>query len=381
MSTRRRSLRERKAAKYDAESSDEDEEEEGLDPKMKKAKMKLKEMMRDDSEAESDFEKEMMNDEVGQVQNGSDTDDDFVGEGKENKSPPKKRRQSNQILGKGLKIPGVGPKLSGLGAKPHIGGVTQQALAEQNKGLNLSESDSSEDETLVESSTAKSAEKISKPKSNVFQPQQPSLFDEQEEGNGEGEAAASQKLMALANNLELVKSAWVENPDADEKSEPAEDVANKVEKKETKKKGGKKAVSKKKQTVVDQIAKQTALNKEVDISSLLVQGEGAQDENEEEETEDTKEREPLVSKDGVEITVAMPEGLKRKKKKGFDVAAYIKRKIGKARREVRGAHLLLSYQRWQKLLFLCNRNITPKPGGLAATSSTLCVHARSYQTH
>ena len=31
----------------------------------------------------------------------------------------------------------------------------------------------------------------------------------------------------------------------------------------------------------------------------------------------------------------MPEGLKKKKRKGFDVAAYIKRKIGKARREVR----------------------------------------------
>merc|ERR1712192_27577 len=113
---------------------------------------------------------------------------------------------------------------SGVGVKPPTGGV---ALAEQNKGLNLSESDSSEDETLVESSTAKSAEKISKPRSsNIFQPQQPSLFDEQkEEGGGEGEAAASQKLMALANNLELVKSAWVENSDADDKSGPVEGVA------------------------------------------------------------------------------------------------------------------------------------------------------------
>ena len=337
MSTRRRSLRERKAAKYDAESSDEDEEEEGLDPKMKKAKMKLKEMMRDDSDAESDFEKEMLNDEAGHVQNGSDSDDDFVGEEKENKSPPKQKKRAYQILGKGPKVPSAGPKFSGV--KSHNGGVTQQALAEQNKGLNLSESDSSEDETLVESSTAKPAEKMSKPKSNAYQPQQPSLFDEQEEGNVEGEAAASQKLMALANNLELVKSAWVENTDADEYTGPVEEIAKKVKKEETKKKSGKKAVSKKKQTVVDQISKQAALNKEVDISSLLVQGEGAQEENEEDETEDTKEREPLVSKDGVEITVAMPEGLKRKKKKGFDVAAYIKRKIGKARREVR-AHLL-----------------------------------------
>ena len=327
MSTRRRSLRKRKAAKYDDESSEEDQEEEGLDPKMRKAKIKLKEMMREDSDAESDFEKDMLKDEAGQVQIGSDSDDDFVGEGKENKSPPKSNRRSygKQILGKG-------PKLSEV-VKPHLRGVAQQALAEQNNGLNLSESDSSEDETLVENSSAKSVEKASKPRSNIFQPhEQPSLFDEEEEG---GEAAASQKLMALATNLESVKSAWVENPDA-EKSEPVEGVATKVEKEKARKKSGKKAANKKKQTVVDQVVKHAALDQEVDISNLLVQGEGAQDENdEEEEGEETKEKEPLVSKDGVEITVAMPEGLKRKKKKGFDVAAYIKRKIGKARREVR----------------------------------------------
>ena len=85
MSTRRRSLRERKTAKYDDESTDEDDEEgEGLDPKMKNAKMKLKEMMQEDSDAESDFEKDLLKVEAGQVQMGSDTDDDFVGEEKEN---------------------------------------------------------------------------------------------------------------------------------------------------------------------------------------------------------------------------------------------------------------------------------------------------------
>ena len=333
MSTRRRSLRERKATKYDAESSDEDEEEEGSDPKMRNAKIKLKEMMREDSDAESDFEKDLLNDEAGHAQIGSDTDDDFVGEEKENKSPPKRMRRS---CGKGLQVLTARPK-SPERVKLHLGGVTdtQQALTEQNKGLNLSESDSSEDETLVENLTAKSAEKLSYPKSTIFQSQQPSLFNEEEGANDEGEDAASQKLMALAANLRSFKSAWVENPDA-VKSEAVEQVAKKVEKEEFIKKSGKKASNKNKPHAVDQLVQQTSLDQKVDISNLLVQGEGTNDEKgeEEEDAEETEEREPLVSKDGVEITVAMPEGLKRKKKKGFDVAAYIKRKIGKARREV-----------------------------------------------
>ena len=141
--------------------------------------------------------------------------------------------------------------------------------------------------------------------------------------------------MALAANLRSFKSAWVENPDA-VKSEAVEQVAKKVEKEEFIKKSGKKASNKNKPHAVDQLVQQTSLDQKVDISNLLVQGEGTNDEKgeEEEDAEETEEREPLVSKDGVEITVAMPEGLKRKKKKGFDVAAYIKRKIGKARREV-----------------------------------------------
>ena len=330
MSTRRRSLREHKGAKYDEESSDEDEEEgRGLDPKMKKSKKKPKEIMMDDVDAESDFEKEMLYEETRAGQTGSQSDDDFVGEEKENKGPPQRKKRSlgNQTLGKGSQIPGDSSKIGG-GIKHQLGGVPQQRLASQNKGLNLSESDSSEDETLVENSTIKSAEKKAlNPRGNIL-PLQPSLFDDQEEGNVEEEAAASQKLMALACNLELVRSAWVENPDA-QKSGTVEDISNKVEKK----KGGKRTVNKKKRNIVDQVANQAPLDEKIDISSLLFQG-GEVGNDDEEETGETEERKSVVPKDGVEITVAVPEGLKRKKKKGFDVAAYIKRKIGKARREV-----------------------------------------------
>ena len=329
MSTRRRSLREHKGAKYDEESSDEDEEGRGLDPKMKKSKKKPKEIMMDDVDAESDFEKEMLYEETRAGQTGSQSDDDFVGEEKENKGPPrrKKRSHGNQTSGKGSQIPGDTSKIGG-GIKHQLGGVPQQRLAGQNKGLNLSESDSSEDETLVENSTIKSAEKKAlNPKGNIL-PLQPSLFDDQEEGNVEEEAAASQKLMALACNLELVRSAWVENPDA-QKSGTVEDISNKVEKK----KGGKRTVNKKKRNIVDQVANQAPLDEKIDISSLLFQG-GEVGNDDEEETGETEERKSVVPKDGVEITVAVPEGLKRMKKKGFDVAAYIKRKIGKARREV-----------------------------------------------
>jgi len=44
---------------------------------------------------------------------------------------------------------------------------------------------------------------------------------------------------------------------------------------------------------------------------------------------------PAVPKEGVEITIAVPEHLrKKKKKKGFDVAAFLKREIARARREL-----------------------------------------------
>ena len=317
-------MRERKAAKYEAESTDEDEEE---DPKMKKAKKKLEEMMRDDSDAESDFEKEMSkNREEEESASGSDDDDDFVGEGKENKTPPSSKKKLN-----------VKRKQDGLSKIPKaksVDVVKHQTLVEQNKGLNLSESDSSEDETLIESSSKRSAEKASKTKSNVVQPQ-PSLFEDHDEGDGEGDTAISQKLMALASNLDSEKSVWVEKAKI-EKSEPhEEEVANLKDKRGAKRKAVKKGKGKK-ETIVTQVAKQENAEQLDDISNLLVQGEGAPDEGEEEDGgEADEEKEPLVSKDGVEITVAMPEGLKKKKRKGFDVAAYIKRKIGKARREVR----------------------------------------------
>ena len=62
MSSKRRSTRERTVpSKYFKESSSEDE---GDDDKTKAAKLKLKEMMNDDSDQESDFEKEIQDKQI-----------------------------------------------------------------------------------------------------------------------------------------------------------------------------------------------------------------------------------------------------------------------------------------------------------------------------
>ena len=144
------------------------------------------------------------------------------------------------------------------------------------------------------------------------------------------------------------------------------------EKRGAKRKAVKKGKSKK-ETIVTQVAKQENAEHLDDISNLLVQGEGAPDEGEEEGGgEADEEKEPLVSKDGVEITVAMPEGLKKKKRKGFDVAAYIKRKIGKARREVR----IIIYDPISRY-----NNSKSESGGSSAASGALRVHVSSSQTY
>ncbi len=85
-----------------------------------------------------------------------------------------------------------------------------------------------------------------------------------------------------------------------------------------------------------------------DVAELLKMGEvdkgdDAETEEEEEEEEEEKEmaiktEEPSVSTSGVEVTVRAPDNQQsQKKRKSFDVEAYVKRQIGKARRETQAA--------------------------------------------
>ena len=69
------------------------------------------------------------------------------------------------------------------------------------------------------------------------------------------------------------------------------------------------------------------------ISKLLAQGEGVQA-HENLSSDEEPLREPVVAMDGVEITVPVPEHLRKKKKKGFDVEAYLKREMAREVREL-----------------------------------------------
>ena len=278
MATKRRGLREKKPTKYSVESSD--DEEENDDPKIKKAKLKLKEMMMADSDAESDFEKEM---EKEKKVVSEESDVDSMDE-KENLVPKK------SVL-------------------------TKPAPAGGGGGLDLSESDSSDDESPR---VAQVADQLPRALGRV------SYFgdDGEQEEEEEGEEA-SRRLLALAGNLEAMKGVWQEKPEGKEPKAKAK---------------AKKLTKKSRKPFRTRIASECLPEEEnpkMDISSLLVQGEGAvEGEEGEEAMEEEEEREPVIPQEGVEVTLALPENMRRKKKKGFDVAAYLRRRLGRVRREV-----------------------------------------------
>ena len=290
MTTKRRSLREKKVAKYSVESSD--DEEENDDPKLKKAKMKLKEMMMADSDAESDFEKEMEKDtKIVSEESDADSMDE-----KENQVPKKTALTRPK--------PGGAGGVAGAGAGGGGGGA--------GGGLDLSESDSSDGESPR---VAQVAAQLPRALGKV------SYFgDDGEEEEGE---EASRRLLALAGNLESMKNTWQEKSEG---KDPKDPKARKVTKK----------ARKPFRARIESECLPEEENPKMDISSLLVQGEAAVEgeEMEEEEAVEEEEREPVVSKEGVEVTVALPENMRRKKKKGFDMAAYMRRRLGRVRREV-----------------------------------------------
>jgi len=256
MAVNRRSVRAKGPTNYSVESSDDDDDD---DPKTKVAKMKLKEMMRDDSDAESDFEQELLKEEAASAAKEPE-DDESSGEEVDLKDS------------------------SFLGKRSHSTQV-----------LNLSESESSGEESAPRPSKAKKNQKNPPLRSSYFSNATVEMVVSEDDD-------ASQRLVALAGNLEATKDVW-------------------------KDKGG---------DLKD--AQKTSGNLEssfdLEISTLLAQGEGdSVDDVEEEEQAEIKAESEMVN--GVEVTIAMPDNQRRKKqKKGFDVAAFIKREVNKSRREL-----------------------------------------------
>ena len=261
MATKRRSVRERKLPQnYFKDSSS---EEEGEDDNVKAAKQKLKQMINEDSDAESDFEKEIekMESSDESVESGDDAD---------NITGAVKKKDKNSFC--------------------------------------LSESDSSDDEAQHEK--MKSKQNI-----NIFLRQE--SFNLEEDGLEEG----SQKLLALAGNLNRINDVWKESSSTSTK------------KKEVPKKGKEK---KRKSAEVFETVKKPKREKEIpsldSISKLLAQGEGVDEHAN--FTSDEEMKEPILPKNGVEITVPVPEHMRKRKKKEFDMAAYIKRELARGEREL-----------------------------------------------
>ena len=290
MATKRRSGRLTKPAKY---SSVDSSEEEGEEEEVKRAKMKLKEMVQADSDGESDFEREMVEEERA----GGKEYDDGESSGEDEKKTARKSRMPASKL--------FGANRSGSGGE-----------------LNLSESDSSEDEKEepVRGRKTVSEHLVSQapPNSAKF-----SVFGDMSEEENEEEA--NKKLVALAGSLEAGREAWREKPMAD--------ITNKE------RKTGTRSARKSKKPFRAELLSEclpSEVGGELNISSLLAQGEGVvgQGDSQEEQQEEQVRTEPITSKDGVQIAIAMPDNVKRKKKKGFDMVGYIRRKLGRARREV-----------------------------------------------
>jgi len=286
MASKRRSTRLRKVpVKYFKEDSSEDEE----DAKYKDAKLKLKQMINDDSDAESDFEAEL----IKSVEKYNSDNDDV---GEENKM------KDIEIL-------------------REISDTVDNSLC-------LSESDSSDDDRMelgVKTGVSREENIITTEEIATFPN---SLFPGY---NEENEEESSKKLLELAGNLERMKDVWNKDELYDDSHEEKENIKNDLNilpsKKSTRKSArNSSALTPSKDLNLDNIAKLLAAGEGVSNTREL--GDASDDDS------DTKPCEPIFPTEGVEITVQLPKHLKKKKRKGFDVAAFLKRKLSRARREL-----------------------------------------------
>ena len=249
---------------------EESSEDEGDDEKTKDAKQKLKQLMNEDSEVESDYEKEIDN----QVEEMSESDESGDEEG----------------------LTSIKDTLGDEGVK----------------SFRLSESESSEDDE-----GEKGKEKNKQVSGNIF------LRGESHNLENEGEDESSQRLLAIVGGLSQANEVWKETT----RTPPVKE----------KKKGKGKASNKRKSLEIFETVKKPKKENEAastdSISKLLAQGEGVQ-EHENPSSDEEPLPEPVIAKGGVEITVPVPGHLRKKKKKGFDVEAYLKREMAREVREL-----------------------------------------------
>jgi len=277
MATKRRSTRNRNVpSKYFKESSSEDDEAD--DDQTKAAKQKLKQMVNEDSEAESDFEVEKDAAEESDDQEEEDEEDE---EGMEEDDEVKKQLSMN-------------------------------ISSSESKSFCLSESDSSDDEA---GESPPNSSKMVNAIDNIFLRQ---TQDDSEKDNLE----SSQKLMALAGNLEKINEVWQETSEGEDKK-----ITPKKEKGKSKKR--------KSLDTFETVKKPRNIDNgdgaSDSIGKLLERGEGVKDEGPLSSDEDVKE--PVLPSNGVEITVPVPEHMRRRKKKSFDLEAHLKRLLSKEQRE------------------------------------------------
>ena len=172
------------------------------------------------------------------------------------------------------------------------------------KSLSLSESSSSEDESSTPPKASESKPKLTKLSSSKKSKSKPNttVLEPKKESESEEEIDFSSQLVALAQSQVLVKN---EDP---------------------KKPSPKKTPQKSSLLGADSS----------NIAKLLAMGEGVSLSESEEETEEVKEEIKEETKNNV-ISIELPDanGFNRKrKKKGFDMEAYVKRELARAQREL-----------------------------------------------
>lgn len=297
MASKRRTTRERKApVKYFKEDSSDDDDDDNENTKA--AKLKLQQMMNEDSDAESDFETELKSGKAAIVEVESSSESD-----------PGESSIMSMVTTKN------GPQSK---SDKFDGNVVKMTVGGGDKSLCLSESDSSGDEERTEQRVTSKKENISVESVGKF-----TLFGDVEEE----EESSSQKLLALAGNLERMKDVWKEIPNTSNFEKENSKTDNKKRSKKIQ------SASKPSKNTTPHSSNSTNLES---ISKLLAAGEGVTEEQAEgsDDEDDTKPTAPLVPKEGVEITIALPQHLRKKKKKGFDVAAFLKREMSRAKREL-----------------------------------------------
>lgn len=325
-------------------TKDESSEDETVDPALKEAEAKLKKMVDQDSDAESDFESEILKENKNPEQSSeedetSDTEEKIkqeammnnFGSGRKRKSPSSSLGgPESKINFGGLKALSRGPhssisrskksSLGGLKNKLKTAGhsssqepVAAPSLIVVKKELDLSGSESSDDEI---SERRKRIDQGMQGSSRIDFRSSSFEDDKKDEEEAKDDVQSSQTLIALAQNLDRLQTTW------SAKEGVATPERNKEKGKRTK----------------GTIVKNSSDDFDLDsITKLLAAGENVDDysDDEEDEDEEGKEEEAqhVLPKEGIQINIALPDKYKRKKKKGFDVAAFLKRELSKARRE------------------------------------------------